>query len=1809
MSRMGGVMVLALALAVNGAAAQTADQVFKQASGYYDEFTWDKAIELFEQFVAKHPGDGRVPEAEYKVLYARYRLDRLDEFERQAEAFCDKYRKTIWGARGRSLLARFLFEHRRWQNWEKIGALYAEALRDYRSSIGRRQLTDPEKRVMIDMLFEAAEFYANWYTDRSKELAAEHLQTIIQYNLDAETTARAWLRLGALQAARYDDQGKAEEAWLTVVKEFAETASADEALWSLALTDERRGDYVRARARYLELRRRYPKSEYEDDVKQRIAEIEQPRLDLGISTTHLPGAEIPTRLRTRNLRGVKLTAAKVDVRKLLAAPEALWRDVNAMAKLATETHTWRQAVPDEGKYEYHSIKLDSPMREAGLYLVKAVAEDNEKIADQALVNLSSLVLVQHYAARKLVSYTASRMDRQPVQGVELHVYREVRNAAREVGKGVTDADGLDTMNVGRQGDEGWQLSTVGLRGDEVVFQTRGLYAWWREPEEQLTGYIYTDRPVYRPENTVHYRAILRTELDGDYTNLPGRKVELLIRDARGQELKKETLTTDEYGSVGGELTLGAEPTLGVYNVQITFGKQTSGGSFRVEEYRKPEFKVEVGRPLADVRPGGAAAVPVTATYYFGAPVAGAEVKFHVQRRVYHKWYWFPGPWDWFYAGWRERPHWYGGDVTVTEGTVKTDEQGRAVLEFPAADDANDYTYTIHAEVADVTRRVVDATGSLTVTRKGFFLFANANQGLYAPDDDVSITVRAENADGQAVQTPFTAALWRMKWIEEKKDEKTGKVTVAGHYERDAKVWQEDRRAVTDPDSGERKLIFKAPADGYYELEATAPDTFDPKSEIKVSAHFWVSSKAWKGVNYNHANLQLITEKDLYERGDTARLLVNSPVPTGAVLLTIGANEIFETKVIRIEGNSTVLELPIRDNYSPNVYLNAVVVSARQVYFAQKELMVPPTDEFLKVAVASDRQEYKPRTKGTFTLKTTDSRGRPVSAQVSLGITDDSVYAIQEEMVSPIGVHFYGHKRWWGVRQAVSFEGWGEYDESFGDRVEEKARRGAMADGVATTAAPPPAPMAGAAMRKAAPAEAEAAPGGAGGGEEPVAIREFFPDTILWQPAVVTGADGTATVTVEFPDSLTTWRATARAITKDTQVGQQVERVISTKDLIVRLQAPRFFTQLDRSTISVVVTNKTSKQLEAAVALQVEGLKLVGDVAGKVVLEPNGQARLDREVVAVEPGQATIVVTARGPDDSDGLKKTFEIIPHGAEKFAAAAGRMSDRNTATMELNLPAERREDATRLKVTVAPTLVSCLLDALPYLVEYPYGCVEQTTSKFLPAVLVARTLDYTGKPVAGGKPRQVPEWWKSRGLDELPDMVNTGIKRLASMQNPDGGFGWFGGMRSDVWMSAYVTYGLMQARMADFSVPGEVLGRAVGFLLGNLHLLKSQHDSSAYVAWVLSDAVAHQVATPDAEQKKALEDAFQRVYANRDELNDYTRALLVLGLVNKGEKDKAAVVWRNLQGRRIETERGNHWGRNQWGWRWSEDQVETTSFCLLACLAIEPASPLAAKTVDWLVLNRTGNRWYSTKDTAAAIFALTRFADQSGELKAKYSVALSVNGKEVKGWEVTPDNALSLDGAVEVDPKLLKSGANKLELRRDGGGTVYYSAFLEYYTREDPITAAANYISATRRYVKVTDYTDPQDNVRKQKREELKGGETIASGERLEVEVTVNAENDFDYVCFADPKPAGCEPVDQTSGGTWGGAWMYRELRDEEVTFFVDHLRQGKTTFSYELRAETPGVFRALPHNGFSMYRADVRCLSDEAILRIGERPAAAE
>jgi uncharacterized protein YfaS (alpha-2-macroglobulin family) len=922
----------------------------------------------------------------------------------------------------------------------------------------------------------------------------------------------------------------------------------------------------------------------------------------------------------------------------------------------------------------------------------------------------------------------------------------------------------------------------------------------------------------------------------------------------------------------------------------------------------------------------------------------------------------------------------------------------------------------------------------------------------------------------------------------------------------------------------------------------------------------------------------------------------------------------------------------------------------------------------------------------------------VSAEVSLGLVDESVYAIQTDYAPDPRAFFFSDRQPMVVQTFASFNQKGFV--MLGEKKQEAGAFDDRSDGALhrreALAANAPGPAAeadalqsvgGGRARGMAPMEsqeafksAKAGLGGAGGGgsDPNVVVRTDFRSTIFWRPDVVTDASGRATIEVDYADSLTRWKATARAFTTGARCGVGTATTRTRKPLIARLQAPRFFVVGDTVMLSGVLNNNTDEPMTVRPELDVEGLALTAlivdgrpvDLADVPVVVPaGGETRVDWQAVVRSPGDARVRLIARSDEHADAMEKLYAVHEHGIERFVARSGRVTGREVS-FSLDIPARRKRATTALTVQVTPSMAVTMLDALPYLVDYPYGCTEQTMSRFLPALVTARTLqeqglspetalsrafggieaDFVDKTHPGGAK-------KRDNLLELDEVVQRGLDRLADFQHGDGGWGWWKRGSSDHYMTAYVLWGLSLARAADADVPEGMLRRAASYLDKELVERELEGDLQA---WMLHALSAHHEATGAKSMSKHQAKALENLWARRDRLNAYDRALLALSAHRFGADEKATVLVRNLVNGVIIDRAPDtslllgaggaahpavigtaHWGRDGVRWRWSEGGIEATAFALQALLAIEPGHELIEPVTNWLVKNRRGAQWSNTRDTAITVLALNDYLRTSGQLEDAFAFELFVNGRAIASRSLTREELLGAPSRFEIDPEYVVDGANEIRIvRTNGEGPIFFAAHAAFFSLEEPIPAAGSELFVRRDYYRLT----PRETLLKgfvYDRELLRDGDYVTSGDRIEVVVTVESKNDAEYIVFEDLKPAGLEAVELRSGGnvtarqltaaafrrrfeaggpddpvvrepgardaddyTGQTRWIHQELRDRTVAMFMDRLPEGSWEIRYDLRAEVPGTFHALPLLAHAMYVPEIRANSDEIRLTVNDR-----
>jgi uncharacterized protein YfaS (alpha-2-macroglobulin family) len=521
--------------------------------------------------------------------------------------------------------------------------------------------------------------------------------------------------------------------------------------------------------------------------------------------------------------------------------------------------------------------------------------------------------------------------------------------------------------------------------------------------------------------------------------------------------------------------------------------------------------------------------------------------------------------------------------------------------------------------------------------------------------------------------------------------------------------------------------------------------------------------------------------------------------------------------------------------------------------------------------------------------------------------------------------------------------------------------------------------------------------------------------------------------------------------------------------------------------------------------------------------------------------------------------------------------LKDPGNVRIVLDRPPDTVENSSEVVIDLSPTLVNTMVAAVPYLVGYPYGCNEQVMSRFLPSVIVSSVLKELDL--------SCPEIEK-----DLPKYINSGLMVLYRRQHDDNGWGWYENDKTTPHMTAYVLYGLIEADRIlpetnfGIRVDKDVIRRGTASLISQLPSMERDSDK-VYALYVLSHT--------DRLKLEWLDEMFDK----REKLSTITKAMLLLCYEKMGVEDKAGILYDMLMAGRIEENGYVHWGykgEDFFWWEWEADEIETTAYMIRVMAGRDLENPLIAKAIRWLIVNRTGNYWRSTKASAIIIDTFSDYLLRTGEMNPDYELTLKLNGGEFKKLRVTKKNLLDDFGAITIKDADLKPGENVIEISKKGPGTLYYSTTFTYYADRGDIAPEDKGFNVERRYYILEKSTGDGGLVYVKK--PLTG--SVNSGDEILVELDVSAGEKYKYLVLEDYFPSGFEAVtddinyrisgDEYYAGRYRYWWWYagREFRDERVAFSLRNFSKGKHTFKYILRAQIPGVFEVMPAEASLMY-----------------------
>lgn len=1968
---------------------------------------------------------------------------RLEDARRQLELLVRDVNRPedqdqIWAAVEESL-GDFYWTRRNQQNWGAAWPHYEKALdwwagssdldaaRDRYLSIVWRTTRPPEVRPYYT--------YGMW----GNYLPLQILQNTLKIAQSDNDRAHAHYLIAMTlrnQGGQWEQRARVPEEFEGAIKAGKGTDWYDDALFNYAQWMLSQGDviplaggqwkqepnYPKALELFRRLVREFDRGEtrYYDQALQQIKEITEPQVGVSVPHIFLPDSEIQYQLNWRNVTQIELALYRVELNREIKL-EGGGRDhpewLNSInAGTLERVKTWTHAVPAEDTGNYRpgnkELRLDEKLP-TGAYLL-LVAAGGKTARELILVSDATLVLKS--SGQQTLIYFCNALDGSPLGNGRVKLWEQwwddSRWTVREYSS-ETDSNGLAVFQLNTTPRErNRELLATAIHENRQAFASGNSFGTPRE-SRLWRIYAYTDRPAYRPGETANWKFTARVKNDGSYSTPSDRTVEYEIHDPRGAKVTSDKVVLNAFGSAWGELKVTDAMPLGEY--RITFWNEgrgeTLGGAtlFRLEEYKLPEFKVTVQTPEEKTpsgetrrkafRVGETVEATIQAEYYFGGPVSDATVEVVVHQNPFWMNWHEPRTYPWLfedmdsnspYGRWRS----FGPGQIVKREMLKTDATGKVTVSFETPENSGqDFEYRIEARVTDASRREIVGNGTVRVTRQRYYVHARAEHNLYRPQDKVTVTFRAQDANEEPMpvegRVKVTRDYWYEIWIapdgrEVKGDElkqlqSSARIWPPPPQRPDQKGWRLKFRGYEHDDvlsrtlktgtNGTVELEFTPERLGYYRVSWTSDDAVSVTdyatftNQITAETTVWVADNTATELGYHHGGVEIIADKDTFRVGQRAPVMLVANTPGRYVLFTVEGEELYSYQLIHLTGTVKLVELPIEERHTPNIFLGAAMVSDREFFVDNKQVVVPPTRNFLTVEVTPDRDQYRPRDEGRLTVTTTDHDGKPVSAQVALSLVDESVFYIQKDYAGDPRQFFFGTKREQRVQTQSTFQqkSYAKLVEADGGLIDERdkeARLQASINGETldsldrysyfdTVNAPRArreaalgyafggggggfggANVAPELLTRGTVAKSMAAPAMAmeglavaqePAGEEPaVVVRSDFRSTVFWQPDIQTDANGHASVNVKYPDSTTSWKATARAATSGNQFGIGEETTRTRQPLIVRLQAPRFFVVGDKVTISAVVNNNNTNALTVRPDIELAG-SLAGarfEQAATVNVPANGEARADWVIAVSQPGEARIKVSGRAGQYTDAMEKNYTVFEHGIEKFIAKSGK-APASDVLVKLDLPRECKPGTTSLTVQVTPSLAVTMLDALPYLIDFPYGCTEQTMSRFLPAAITAKTLRDLGLEPAdimghvfGGIETNSAAATHPRGkrdLSELDQITKAGLERLYDFQHGDGGWGWWKEGESDHWMTAYVVWGLTLAKQAGVDVRQDTLDRGLAYLDKELVEEESNYDMQAFMLHALAANHSAKTAGIAVAPSRFQTTAFDNLWSHRDQLNAYTRALLALSAHYFQDSARAKTLIANLENGVQRDERPDtsviiggsaqqsqsaatnvmgtaHWGEDGIYWRWSDGGVEATAFALRALLAIDPTNRLVEPVSNWLIKNRRGAQWNSTRDTAIVVLAMNDYLRASGELTGDAEYEVLVNGTSIARRNISGADVFQAPSRFQVDSTLVRE-SNEIRIRQSGrkARPLYFACEARFFSTEEPVSPAGNEIFVKREYFKLVGRPTLLKGYVYDK-EPLGDGESVQSGERVQTLLTIETKNNYEYLIFEDLKPAGFEAVELRSGedlharelksgavtrkfssrpagtepaeyvvrsgDTLSGIarinrttvralsaannlssdrinageklflprpnpvpeetdytgrqrWVYRELRDRKVALFIDKLPQGVWEIRYDMRAEVPGEFHALPVLGQAMYVPEIRCNGEELRLKVTE------
>lgn len=1268
--------------------------------------------------------------------------------------------------------------------------------------------------------------------------------------------------------------------------------------------------------------------------------------------------------------------------------------------------------------------------------------------------------------------------------------------------------------------------------NEVARWRFDLPIYWDEEgttsTAKLKGYLFTERPVYRPGNTVYLKGIFRRQ-DGDDIAVPkGEKVMISVTDGDSNSVFEHEATLSEFGTFDLNFTL-PEEKVSWFNITATMGDDTFDHGIQTLEFEPIAFETKITVP-ASVPAPGEYTFPIHGNYLMGRPLDGAKVKF--------SWSGYDGTFTpegfdpFVFIGYSRGRD----DENIADNNGYAGSDGEGVLDnkgnfdivldlttnkaFPAP-----RTATITAEVTDINQQTVSSNRELTVHASEFYLGVASLNRVFRAGQEVPIKAVAVKTDGSLWGKPLEAKV-TLRRVDYNPVRKEGAGNAAT-YETERTVTDISESTATlaaptdsgrDPETTPTLLSVKTEKAGLHYIDIESKD--DKGNRVFTRTGFYVYGEETMAWDYNDiAKLDLVADKKSYKPGDTAVLLAKAPF-SGTAIVTVERHKVLRTIAVPIDSNAASISLPLTDADGPNCFVSVLLIrgsdecprqfKATDHRVGYVQLNVEKQSGKLNVVVEPGSKVYSPGQDVTLNATITDLKGNPVrNAEVTLYAVDEGILKLTSAENPDAFAKFYEPISL-GIRSALTLQSMFS-DDPRGQRYSNKGY------------------VIG------------------GGGDEYGPLRNNFPPCAYWNARLVTDANGKVSANCKAPDGLTRYRIVAVANTTASAFGTGESAFEIKKKLMVQPSLPRFANVGDKIIARAVVLNESGLPGKADVILELDPT---------AVAAPGTQLKQTIDLAAGESKAVDFLIdvagvgsakwqwkaglsTASGTREVDAVQSTLEI-GYPLPKRSDVAGRRLGGGQVNLLAGIESDLLTSNGTASVLVSTSRITETGEAVNRLLDYPYGCVEQTSSCLMPWLM------FEGIQSALPQVRRTPR--------EIQRNITAGINRLFSMQHDNGGLGyWPGASQPLYWGSAYGGMTLAVAKSkGTVNVPDEKLNKLVAYLQGQLRGRLDNPGKDDFEADCMS---LYALALLDKPEPAYVEKLFKM----RDRLSKENRALLALTILRgNGDPDMAKTL--------LETA-----SPDEPAPAWFYTPARETAIQLLAWMILDPAGRKPAELEDTLLRQREGGHWGTTQGNVWALMAMAERA-KSANPGLAIQPTLSFN----KGAVETLDLNESEMAAERKYPLTATGKAPDLAFKNPSQAELIVQVRVDAWPQQTSSEAIDKGYAIRRKYEKINNNGAIEDVT----------DSNLTAGDLVRVTLTVDVKEKVSYVAIDDPLPAILEAQQesfdtaQTSASVklisqLGGS--NKEIRDERVLFFDDLLNPGTYTVQYLTRVRAAGTVTA--------------------------------